>query len=212
MEHISSGERPGGGSLLGKKAKKEPDRVQREIAGHVGSIIRDGDCLQIGVGRSNEPLIQLGILDGKSDILLQNTSTGEITRTAIPVLQDASSDTLTEIASFINGASVANVSASVNSSNQLTITADTGYKFDFIPAVLPEPTNSDFTGATSPPTISVSSIYTGTANDTFRFTVSGAGSVGNGNLQLVVKDGGGTGSVIATLNIGKQESNCAGRS
>ncbi|MCK4963831.1 MAG: 4-hydroxybutyrate CoA-transferase, partial [Dehalococcoidia bacterium] len=68
VEHISSGERPGGGSLLGKKTKKEPDRVQREIAGHVGSIIRDGDCLQIGVGRSNEPLIQLGILDGKSDI------------------------------------------------------------------------------------------------------------------------------------------------
>jgi 4-hydroxybutyrate CoA-transferase len=68
VEHISSGERPGGGSLLGKKAKKEPDRVQREIAGHVGSIIRDGDCLQIGVGRATEPLIQLGILDGKSDI------------------------------------------------------------------------------------------------------------------------------------------------
>ncbi len=68
VEHISSGERPGGGSLLGKKAKKEPDWAQREIAGHVGSIIRDGDCLQIGVGRANEPLIQLGILDGKSDI------------------------------------------------------------------------------------------------------------------------------------------------
>lgn len=68
VEHISSGERPGGGSLLGKKAKKEPDQAQKEIAGHVGSIIRDGDCLQIGVGRATEPLVQLGILDGKSDI------------------------------------------------------------------------------------------------------------------------------------------------
>lgn len=68
VEHISSGERPGGGSLLGKKAKKEPDQAQKEIAGYVGSIIRDGDCLQIGVGRATEPLVQLGILDGKSDI------------------------------------------------------------------------------------------------------------------------------------------------
>ena len=139
---------------------------------------------------------------GYAYIRVTNTSTGATTRTAVPVLQDASSDTLTEIASFINGASVVNVSASMNSSNQLIITADAGYKFDFIPAVLPEPTNSDFTGATSPPTISVSGIYTGTTNDTFRFTVSGAGLVGNGTLQLVVKDDGGAGSVIATLNIG----------
>jgi flagellar hook-associated protein 1 FlgK len=130
-----------------------------------------------------------------------NTSSGAAVRTAIPVLQDASSDTLTEIAGFIDGAGVANVSASVNSSNQLTITADTGYKFDFLPCVLPAPTASTLTGS-SPPTISVSGIYTGTANDTFRFTVSGAGSVGNGNLTLEVKDGGGAGSVIATLNIG----------
>lgn len=68
VEHISSGESPGGGSLLGKKAKKEPDPAQKEIARNVGSIIRDGDCLQIGVGRATEPLIQLGILDGKNDI------------------------------------------------------------------------------------------------------------------------------------------------
>ncbi|GAI66560.1 unnamed protein product, partial [marine sediment metagenome] len=53
-----------------------------------------------------------------------------------------------------------------------------------------------------PPTISVSGIYTGTANDTFKFTVSGAGSVGNGSLTLEVKDDSGAGSVIATLNIG----------
>ena len=130
-----------------------------------------------------------------------NTSSGAAVRTAIPVLQGASSDTLTEIASFIDGAGVANVSATVNSSNQLTVTADTGYKFDFLPCVLPAPTASTLTG-TSPPTISVSGIYTGTANDTFRFTVSGAGSVGNGSLTLEVKDDGGAGSVIATLNIG----------
>ncbi len=138
------------------------------------------------------------VTDGKICIRVTNTSTGAITRTEIPV--DKSADSLTSIATYITS-NVNGVTASVVSS-KLRIQADTNYKFDFIPAVLPEPTNSDFTGATSPPTISVSGIYTGTANDTFRFTVSGAGSVGNDTLQLVVKDGVGTGNVIATLNIG----------
>ena len=138
---------------------------------------------------------------GYVNIRVTNTSSGAAVRTAIPVLQDASSDTLAEIAGFIDGAGVANVSATVNSSNQLTITADAGYKFDFLPCVLSAPTDSTLTGA-SPPTISVSGIYTGTANDTFRFTVSGAGSVGNGSLTLEVKDDSGAGDVIATLNIG----------
>ena len=138
---------------------------------------------------------------GYVNIRITNTSSGAAVRTAIPVLQDASSDTLAEIAGFIDGAGVANVSATVNSSNQLTITADAGYKFDFLPCVLSAPTDSTLTGA-SPPTISVSGIYTGTANDTFRFTVSGAGSVGNGNLTLEVKDDSGAGDEIATLNIG----------
>jgi 4-hydroxybutyrate CoA-transferase len=68
VEHVSAGERPGGGSLLGKKVKKEPDQVQKEIAGHISGLIKDGDTLQIGVGRATEPLISLGILNGKHDI------------------------------------------------------------------------------------------------------------------------------------------------
>ncbi|MHC4509660.1 MAG: hypothetical protein ACYTAO_11985, partial [Planctomycetota bacterium] len=72
--------------------------------------------------------------------------------------------------------------------------------FDFLPCVLPLPTASDFTGATSPPTVSVSGIYTGTTNQTFTFTVSGTASVGNGTLQITVTDG--DGSTVTTLNIG----------
>lgn len=68
VEHVSSGEVPGGASLLGKKAKKEPDEAQKEIAKHVAGLIEDGDTLQIGVGRATEPLVTLGILDGKHDI------------------------------------------------------------------------------------------------------------------------------------------------
>ncbi|MDH4241806.1 MAG: flagellar hook-associated protein FlgK [Phycisphaerae bacterium] len=137
---------------------------------------------------------------GYTYIRVIDTGSGAVTRTAIPVLQGASSDTLTEIAGYITS-NVANVTATVNSSNQLTITADAGYEFDFLPCVLPEPTASTLTGA-SPPTISVSGIYTGTTNDTLRFSVSGAGAVGNGTLQLEVRDGGGAGDVVATLNIG----------
>jgi len=143
-----------------------------------------------------------GITDGEVYIRITNTSTKEITRQLISIDaddDDPGCDTLTEVKDAIEA--LAGVSASLNSSNQLTITAETGYKFDFLPCVLPAPTDSTLTGA-SPPTISVSGIYTGTANDTFRFTVSGAGSVGNGNLTLEVKDDGGAGDVIATLNIG----------
>jgi flagellar hook-associated protein 1 FlgK len=137
---------------------------------------------------------------GYTYIRVTDTGSGAVTRTAIPVLQDASSDTLTEIAGYITS-NVANVTATVNSSNQLTITADAGYEFDFIPCVLSEPTAGTLTGA-SPPAISVSGIYTGTTNDTLRFSVSGAGAVGNGTLRLEVRDGGGAGDVVATLNIG----------
>jgi len=130
-------------------------------------------------------------------IRVTNISTGAITRTAIPVLQDTSSDTLSEVAAAISA--VTGVSATVNSSNKLAITADTNYTFDFIPAVLPEPTDSDLNG-TSPPTITVSGIYTDSDNDTFTFTVSGDGTVGNGTLQLVVTDS--DAGSIAALNIG----------
>jgi flagellar hook-associated protein 1 FlgK len=138
---------------------------------------------------------------GYTYIRVTNTSTGAVTRTAIPVLQDASSDTLTEIASFINGAGVANVNASVNSSNQLTITAATGYEYDFLPAVLSEPETADidFNGS-SDPTVSVSGIYTDSSNDTLTFTVSGTGDIGVDTLTLTVKDI--ALNTIATINIG----------
>ena len=137
---------------------------------------------------------------GYTYIRVTKISDDTVVRTAIPVLQDASSDTLTEIASFINGVGVANVTASVDSSNQLTISANTGYKYDFLPAVLSAPTASVLTGATSPPTMSVSGIYTGSSNDTLTFTVSGTGDVGVGTLTLTVKDI--ALNTIATINIG----------
>jgi flagellar hook-associated protein 1 FlgK len=138
---------------------------------------------------------------GYTYIRVTNTSTGAVTRTQIDVNQDAASDTLTEIAGFINGAGVANVTASVNSSNQLTITAAAGYKYDFLPAVLSEPETADidFNGS-SDPTVSASGIYTGSSNDTLTFTVSGTGDIGVDTLTLTVKDI--ALNTIATINIG----------
>jgi flagellar hook-associated protein 1 len=134
------------------------------------------------------------IKDGKIYIRVINTSTGEITRHEIDV--DVSSDSLTTIASDISA--ITGLTASVVSS-KLHILAKAGYKFDFLPAVLSAPAVKNLTGA-SPPAISVSGIYTGTENQTFRFTVIGTGSVGNDTLQLEVKNA--QNQVIATLNVG----------
>lgn len=55
------------GSLGGRKVK-EPEPYMRDIAGYVSKLIRDGDTIQIGIGRVTERLVELGLLDGKCDI------------------------------------------------------------------------------------------------------------------------------------------------
>ena len=67
VEHMTSGSAPGTGSLAGR-VKKEPDPYLKDIAGYVRGLIRDRDTIQIGVGRTTEPLVKLGMLDGKCDL------------------------------------------------------------------------------------------------------------------------------------------------
>lgn len=67
VEHIPTGRQPGMGSLAGRELK-EPEPYLKDIAGYVNSLIRDGDTIQIGVGRTTEPLVRLGMLEGKHDI------------------------------------------------------------------------------------------------------------------------------------------------
>jgi len=67
VEHVSSGGTPGMGSLAGR-VLKEPDPHAKPIAEHIRSLIKDRDTIQIGVGRTNEPLVKLGMLDGKHDL------------------------------------------------------------------------------------------------------------------------------------------------
>lgn len=172
--------------------------IQQVNEYHVQGVGSEGSFTSLaGWSMSSETLADFDppVSDGNIYIRVTNTSTGEITRTAVSV--DASVDTLSTIAAEITA--ITGVSASVSDS-KLHIQAEAGYEFDFLPAVLPLPTDDDFTGATSPPTVSVSGIYTGTTNQTFTFTVSGTDSTGNGSLQLTVTDG--DGNTVTILNIG----------
>ncbi|MFA7270770.1 MAG: acetyl-CoA hydrolase/transferase C-terminal domain-containing protein [Sterolibacterium sp.] len=67
VEHVSTGKGMRTGSLAGRELK-EPEPWLKDIAGYVGQLIKDGDTLQIGVGRTTEPLVGLGMLDGRQDI------------------------------------------------------------------------------------------------------------------------------------------------
>jgi len=138
------------------------------------------------------------VTDGSVFIRIINTSTGEITREEITVDADTGGDTLNTLAAAIDA--LDGVGASVISS-KLHIVADTNYKFDFLPAVLPSPeaTDIDFNGL-SDPTLAVSGIYTGSSNDTFTFTVTGTGDIGNDPLTLTVTNG--DGETVTTFNIG----------
>lgn len=67
VEHLGAGGAISQGTLAGRY-QKEPEPYLRDIVGYVSSLIEDGDVLQIGVGRTTEPLLNLGLLDGKQDI------------------------------------------------------------------------------------------------------------------------------------------------
>jgi len=164
---------------------------------HVGGVGSDGSFTELaGWVMPSENLSDFDspVSNGNIFIRVTNTSTGEVTRHQINI--DASSDTLTTIATAISA--ITGLNASVANS-RLNIQAEAGYEFDFLPAALSSPTADAFT-ALNPPTVSVSGIYTGTENQTLAFTVVGSGSVGNGTLGLEVRDG--AGRLIDTLNVG----------
>ncbi|GAG00079.1 unnamed protein product, partial [marine sediment metagenome] len=67
VEHTPSSRQLGAGSLAGRKLEEPPPYLKR-IAENVSQLIKDGDTIQIGVGRTTEPLTRLGMLNGKNDI------------------------------------------------------------------------------------------------------------------------------------------------
>jgi len=170
--------------------------IQQVNQYHVQGVGSDGSFTELtGKAMTSEDIsdFEPPVSNGSLFIRVTDTSTGEVTRHQINI--DPSTD-LNAVATAISA--ITGLNATVPGS-RLSIQADAGYKFDFLPAVLSEPTASTFT-AGSPPAVSVSGIYTGSENQTFTFAVVGSGSVGNGTLQLEVRDG--NDNLVDTLNIG----------
>ncbi|MFC1925960.1 acetyl-CoA hydrolase/transferase family protein [Chloroflexota bacterium] len=67
IEHTPTGKIPGGTDILGRKSTG-PGELQRTIAQHIGTLIKDGDCLEIGVGGTAEWVAQLDVLDSKHEL------------------------------------------------------------------------------------------------------------------------------------------------
>jgi len=67
VEHVSSGGTPGTGSLAGRELK-EPEPYLKTICELASTLVEDGDTIQIGVGRTTEPLVSLGLFDNRLDL------------------------------------------------------------------------------------------------------------------------------------------------
>ena len=74
VEHIPSAAIPGMGSL-GGRVVKEPEPYVKRITEYVSDLIKDGDTMQIGVGRTTEPMVRLGLFDDKHDIGFHSEAT-----------------------------------------------------------------------------------------------------------------------------------------
>lgn len=68
VDHVPTGRTPGQTGTLAGRPVKEPPAYLKDIAGYVGEYVQDGATLQIGVGRTTERLVGLGMLDGKRDL------------------------------------------------------------------------------------------------------------------------------------------------
>lgn len=162
---------------------------------HVQGLSLNGSFEELTSGRlTSEDVSSLtSVEDGYVYVRVTNKTTNEVSRVAVEV--DADTDTMSTIASKFDA--VDGISATFSNS-KLSIVADANYEFDFSPSVTSEPTTNGLTG--SAPDVTCSGIYTGDENDTYTFTVSGDGDVGNGDISLIVTNS--NGDVVDTVNVG----------
>lgn len=67
VPHQTAGGVVAEGSLGGREIRK-PAPYMQDITGYASELIRDGDTLQIGIGRVSERMVELGLFDGKHDL------------------------------------------------------------------------------------------------------------------------------------------------
>jgi flagellar hook-associated protein FlgK len=169
--------------------------VQQVNQEHVQGIGKAGSFTRLTGWMADAPLSawEPPLTAGTFQVRVTATGTGAVTRTAIAV--DPATDTLADVAARIDA--LDGVTASVSGS-RLNIEAESGYRFDFLPALLPQPQTSSLTGTAQP---GISGAYTGADNQTFTVRVVGTGQVSvTPGLALEVRDGGG--DLVTTLGVG----------
>ena len=67
VEHTPTGKVPGATDMLGRKTT-EPGEREKKMRSFIASLIKDGDCFEIGVGGVAEWLFKLGAFEGKNDL------------------------------------------------------------------------------------------------------------------------------------------------
>jgi flagellar hook-associated protein 1 FlgK len=135
-----------------------------------------------------------GVTAGNVYVNVTDQATGAMAQSAVAI--DPATDDLSSIAGKFGA--IAGLSASVVD-GQLHIAADSGYKFDFLPALQSTPAASTLSGTSA---ATLSGNYTGAANDVLTFTVVSGGTVGvDGDVSLEERNS--AGELVNTIQVGQ---------
>ena len=184
-----------------KGFRTQLDTLAREVMSainrvHVQGVGADGSFTRLE--SMPQPATAIGqwaqdVTAGDIYIRVTNIATGVATRHKISV--DPAADTLADVAARMDA--VAGIKASVVN-GQLTIAGDSGYTFDFLPAMPAAPATQAIAWSARP---TIGGSYTGDANDVFTFRVGAIGLVGiTENMPLKVYNQ--AGELVKTFNIG----------
>jgi flagellar hook-associated protein 1 FlgK len=180
---------------LAKYIIQEVNRIHVQGVGSNGSFT----ALSGWPVSSTEPFSdwEQEISDGTIHMRVINQSTGEITREELNLTTADDITTLQGLVGTTHAAGVQHMRASLVG-GALQLEAETGYKFDFLPALKPTP-DVDAIGVD----VGVSGIYSGEENEQYTCTVVGGPgplTLGSSNVDLQVTDSSGT--LVKTLNLG----------
>ncbi|MBT3199261.1 MAG: flagellar hook-associated protein FlgK [Phycisphaerales bacterium] len=175
------------------------------LANHIANAVNDLHVQGLGASGAFTELTSITVEDipvgqwtpplaaGSVYVRVTDTSTGVVTRSQIDV---DPTDTFSDVVASFDG--VDGLSASISNS-ALSLNADLGHTFDFLPELMPTPYTSAITGDAP---VTIDGVYTGSDNQIFTGQIVGTGRVGVDNgITLEIRDQGG--QIIKTLNVGQ---------